>query len=315
MAFRRLTVVINRVKTAKTGWSRPLRSIGGRITRGFSAAQGFRPPCPARTPTPSSPTPHSSTAATPPTSKTSTPNIEADPAAVDAEWRAFFQSLKDEKSDVIKSARGASWKNPNWPVRPSGDLVAALDGQWAETEKKIGEKISATAQAKGVELSSADVMQATRDSIHALMLIRAYRMRGHFHAKLDPLGARAGEERRRAGSALLRLHRGRPRSQNFSRQGARSRIRVDARDRRHPAPHVLPDARRRIHAHLQRRPEKLDPGTHRGPRQGDHLHARRQARDPQQTGRSRGFREISRREIHRHEALRPRWRRSPDPGA
>ena len=112
---------------------------------------------------------------------------EADPAAVDAEWRTFFQSLKDEKSDVIKSARGASWTMPNWPVRPNGDLVAALDGQWAETEKKISEKISATAQTKGVELSSTDVLQATRDSIHALMLIRAFRIRGHFHAKLDPL--------------------------------------------------------------------------------------------------------------------------------
>src|SRR4029078_13035082 len=112
---------------------------------------------------------------------------EADPAAVDAEWRAFFQSLKDEKADVVKNAQGASWQSPNWPVRPDGDLVAALDGQWAETEKKIGQKISATAQAKGVELSSADVMQATRDSIPALMLIRAYRIRGHFHAKLDPL--------------------------------------------------------------------------------------------------------------------------------
>jgi len=113
---------------------------------------------------------------------------EADPAAVDAEWRSFFQSLKDEKADVIKSARGASWKTPNWPVRPSGDLVAALDGQWAETEKKISGKISAAAHAKGVEVSTSDVMQATRDSIHALMLIRAYRIRGHFHAKLDPLG-------------------------------------------------------------------------------------------------------------------------------
>jgi 2-oxoglutarate dehydrogenase E1 component len=113
---------------------------------------------------------------------------EANPAAVDAEWRAFFQSLKDEKADVVKSARGASWKKPGWPVRPDGDLVAALDGQWAETEKKLGEKISATAKAIGVELASAEVMQATRDSIHALMLIRAYRIRGHFHAKLDPLG-------------------------------------------------------------------------------------------------------------------------------
>lgn len=110
-----------------------------------------------------------------------------DPNSVDAEWRAFFEALKDNGADVVKQAEGASWKKPNWPARPSGDLVAALDGQWAETEKKLGEKIAKTAQAKGVDLSSADVMQATRDSIHALMLIRAYRMRGHFHAKLDPL--------------------------------------------------------------------------------------------------------------------------------
>jgi 2-oxoglutarate dehydrogenase E1 component len=116
---------------------------------------------------------------------------ESDPASVGAEWQEFFQSLKDPKADVRKNAEGPSWKKPNWPPRAGGDLVAALDGQWAETEKKIGEKISAKlqplAKAKGVELTSADVMQATRDSIHALMLIRAYRMRGHFHAKLDPL--------------------------------------------------------------------------------------------------------------------------------
>jgi 2-oxoglutarate dehydrogenase E1 component len=32
------------------------------------------------------------------------------------------------------------------------------------------------------------VLQATRDSVRAIMMIRAYRMRGHLHAKLDPLG-------------------------------------------------------------------------------------------------------------------------------
>jgi 2-oxoglutarate dehydrogenase E1 component len=120
---------------------------------------------------------------------------EKDPAAVDAEWRAFFQSLKDEAADVVKSARGASWQKPNWPLRANGDLVAALDGNWAETEKAIGDKIKAKlgtlAQAKGVEISPTHVQQATRDSIHALMLIRAYRMRGHFHANLDPLGLQA----------------------------------------------------------------------------------------------------------------------------
>ncbi|MGA7972623.1 MAG: 2-oxoglutarate dehydrogenase E1 component [Pseudolabrys sp.] len=113
---------------------------------------------------------------------------EKDPTTVDAEWREFFQSLKDDGASVAREARGPSWQKPNWPIRPNGDLVAALDGQWAETEKAIGEKISAKAQAKGVELSPTDVTQATRDSIRALMLIRAYRMRGHFHANLDPLG-------------------------------------------------------------------------------------------------------------------------------
>jgi len=112
---------------------------------------------------------------------------EADPTSVDAQWQAFFQSLKDDPASVALSARGASWRRPNWPVRPNGDLVSALDGDWAATEKLIGDKIKGKAQTRGVELTSADVQQATRDSIHALMLIRAYRIRGHFHAKLDPL--------------------------------------------------------------------------------------------------------------------------------
>jgi 2-oxoglutarate dehydrogenase E1 component len=112
---------------------------------------------------------------------------ETDPASVDAQWQAFFQSLKDDPSSVAKSAKGASWKKPGWPQIGNGELVAALDGNWAETERVLGEKIKGKAQKAGIELTSADVLQATRDSIHALMLIRAYRIRGHFHAKLDPL--------------------------------------------------------------------------------------------------------------------------------
>src|SRR5579862_4717287 len=113
---------------------------------------------------------------------------EKDPSAVDADWQAFFLGLKDDKASVIKSAQGASWARPNWPQRANGDLVAALDGNWADTEKAIGDKIKAKAQVTGVEVSPAGVQQATRDSIHALMLIRAFRIRGHFHANLDPLG-------------------------------------------------------------------------------------------------------------------------------
>src|SRR5215213_3959450 len=111
---------------------------------------------------------------------------DTDPKSVDADWQAFFGSLKDTSADVTKSARGASWKKP--PLLERNELLSALDGQWAETEKKLGDKVRTKAQGAGVELSAADVQQATRDSLHALMLIRAYRIRGHFHANLDPLG-------------------------------------------------------------------------------------------------------------------------------
>jgi 2-oxoglutarate dehydrogenase E1 component len=113
---------------------------------------------------------------------------EKDPQAVDAEWREFFESLKDSPAEVAKIARGPSWKRPNWPARESGELVSALTGEWAETAKAVGDKVKASAQTRSVELSDNQVQQATRDSIHALMLIRAYRIRGHHHAKLDPLG-------------------------------------------------------------------------------------------------------------------------------
>ncbi len=113
---------------------------------------------------------------------------EIDPKSVDAEWQAFFASLKDDARDVAQNAHGPSWNRPGWPVPERSDLISALDGQWAEAGKAIGGKVKAQAQTRGVELSSADIERATRDSIRALMLIRAYRARGHFHANLDPLG-------------------------------------------------------------------------------------------------------------------------------
>ncbi len=120
---------------------------------------------------------------------------EKDPGSVDAEWQEFFKSLKDTPADVQKNAEGPSWSRDNWPLAPRDDLTSALDGNWAQVEKAVGTKLAAKAQAKGAELTAADVNQATRDSVRALMLIRAYRMRGHFHAKLDPLGIEAPRDR------------------------------------------------------------------------------------------------------------------------
>src|ERR1700758_3407779 len=113
---------------------------------------------------------------------------EADPKSVDAEWQTFFQSLKDDPREVSENARGPSWRRSDWPQRERNDWVAALDGDWAEIGKALGEKLKAQAQARGVDITAAEVERATRDSVRALMLIRAYRARGHFHANLDPLG-------------------------------------------------------------------------------------------------------------------------------
>ncbi len=113
---------------------------------------------------------------------------QKDPASVDAEWRDFFAALKDDPATIERNARGASWEQPHWPAAPRGDLVSALDGNWGEAEKSIGDKIKAKGAAAGATITSEDIQQATRDSIRALMMIRAYRMRGHLHANLDPLG-------------------------------------------------------------------------------------------------------------------------------
>src|SRR5262249_32003990 len=64
----------------------------------------------------------------------------------------------------------------------------ARGGDWGELERSLGDKVKVRAQAAGVDFSAAEVQQTTRDSIRTLMLIRAYRARGHFYANLDPLG-------------------------------------------------------------------------------------------------------------------------------
>ena len=132
---------------------------------------------------------------------------EKDAASVDPEWQDFFKSLKDTPADVRKNAEGPSWSRDNWPLSPRDELTSALDGNWADVEKAVGTKIAAKfqdkfqdkakakAQEKGAEVTAAELHQATRDSVRALMLIRSYRMRGHFHANLDPLGIEAPRNR------------------------------------------------------------------------------------------------------------------------
>ncbi|MGH6923270.1 MAG: 2-oxoglutarate dehydrogenase E1 subunit family protein, partial [Propylenella sp.] len=110
------------------------------------------------------------------------------PDSVEAGWSDFFASLKDPKETVIAEARGPKWRRSDWPIVANGEMVAAFDANWLPVEQRVGDRIKAGAQRRGVEVSEHEVFQATRDSLRALMMIRAYRMRGHLHANLDPLG-------------------------------------------------------------------------------------------------------------------------------
>jgi 2-oxoglutarate dehydrogenase E1 component len=118
-----------------------------------------------------------------------------DPDAVDSAWKAFFQSMDDDNADVKAQAAGPSWARSDWPPMPQDDLTSALTGQWpAPAEAKAaGDKIVNKATSKGIELSDTQVQRAVLDSIRALMLIRAYRIRGHLAADLDPLGMRESD--------------------------------------------------------------------------------------------------------------------------
>ncbi len=119
---------------------------------------------------------------------------EDDPNSVDPQWRDFFAKLGDSAEDVKKNAAGPSWTRKNWPIAANGELVSALDGNWAEVEKHVTDKLKGKAAkgeakgASGAPLTAEEITQAARDSVRAIMMIRAYRMRGHLHANLDPLG-------------------------------------------------------------------------------------------------------------------------------
>ncbi len=121
---------------------------------------------------------------------------ERNPGSVSDEWRHFFESLKedrtggrvDDRSDPVNGTSGPTWGVPLSALSPHDDLIAALTGDEGPVEPVVRNRLQQRAQQNGVELSPAASVRATQDSIRALMLIRAYRVMGHFAADLDPLG-------------------------------------------------------------------------------------------------------------------------------
>ena len=116
-----------------------------------------------------------------------------DPASVDSGWQAFFASLKDDAAAIGADISGPSWKRDDWPPRPADELTAALDGDWSALEARAEEKLARKGGPSGEALDEKQLKAFARDSVRALMMIRAYRVRGHLAADLDPLRLREPE--------------------------------------------------------------------------------------------------------------------------
>ncbi len=107
----------------------------------------------------------------------------ADPSSVEPSWRAFFASLADSKEAIRHAGEPPAWTPDPLPeVRP--DWLSAIDGLWPAVDAKLTERIAQRAPAASPD----EVRARTLDSLRAIMMIRAYRMRGHLKATLDPLG-------------------------------------------------------------------------------------------------------------------------------
>jgi 2-oxoglutarate dehydrogenase E1 component len=113
-----------------------------------------------------------------------------DPSAVDESWREFFKALGDDAGAAQAEASGPSWARTDWPPMPADDLTNALTGEWPVEAAAAGTKIAEKAKAQNLELTDDQIQRAVLDSIRALMIIRAYRIRGHLAADLDPLEMR-----------------------------------------------------------------------------------------------------------------------------
>ena len=90
--------------------------------------------------------------------------IRKDPNLPDS-WKRYFETLDDDIPSVIKEIEGPTW-NPNkkkldFKIYPKSETAAYTENKDSETSKQ--------------------------ESIKAIALIRAYRIRGHLIANLDPL--------------------------------------------------------------------------------------------------------------------------------
>ena len=106
-----------------------------------------------------------------------------DPSRVDADWRTFFEALAEERGDVLAELRGASWA-PN-----GAKVIDVPDTEMPRAAANLNIKGGNGEAAMPFAGQGEEAIRAAAfDTSRAFLLIRAYRIRGHLEADLDPLG-------------------------------------------------------------------------------------------------------------------------------
>ena len=104
------------------------------------------------------------------------------PLSVPTDWQTFFSGISDQPSNEMKDA---SWSEYKDIKSNNGDLVSAIDGNWPDEVRSFENELKSS---NAINIHEGTSKNATLDSIRAIMMIRAYRIRGHLKANLDPLG-------------------------------------------------------------------------------------------------------------------------------
>ncbi len=98
----------------------------------------------------------------------------SDPSSLPQSWKLFFDGLSEDQKLVYDNLKGPSWSRKK-------NIKTILINRDSQKEKFLN-------------LDTQDIKQATKDSVRSIMLIRAYRIRGHLIANLDPLSIQKKKE-------------------------------------------------------------------------------------------------------------------------
>jgi 2-oxoglutarate dehydrogenase E1 component len=102
-----------------------------------------------------------------------------DPSKLPEGWKEFFDGLNENKEIISKTLKGPSWAPKKKIKKDNLNLTELLEEKTLEDEKTPDLALT---------------KESAKNSIRAIMLVRAYRIRGHLVANLDPLGLMTKEE-------------------------------------------------------------------------------------------------------------------------